>query len=93
MKRRFISALLLLCILFGSVACSSGSGKAEETTKPASTENETTAETEKQYDYQAKNYDGYTFTFLNFEALWNTHLFLLSYTRLSMALCPKGEPQ
>jgi len=27
------------------------------------------------------------------QILWNTHLFLLSYTRLSMALCPKGEPQ
>ena len=27
------------------------------------------------------------------QALWNTHLFILSYMRLSMALCPKGEPQ
>ncbi len=26
------------------------------------------------------------------QVLWNTHIFLLSYTRLSMALCPKGEP-
>ncbi len=25
------------------------------------------------------------------QVLWNTHVFLLSYTRLSMALCPKGE--
>ena len=27
------------------------------------------------------------------QVLWNTHVFLLSYMRLSMALCPKGEPQ
>ena len=27
------------------------------------------------------------------QVLWNTRLFLLSYTRLTMALCPKGEPQ
>ena len=25
--------------------------------------------------------------------LWNSHIFVLSYMRLSMALCPKGEPQ
>ena len=74
MKRRIISTLLLVCMLLGSVACSSGSETTESTTKAASAETQTAAETEKQYDYQSKNYDGYTFTFLNFEALWNTHL-------------------
>ena len=74
-KRRIISGLLLAAILLGAFGCSSGSGTKETTPAqsgdtPATTE----AETVKEYDYQGKNYDGYTFTFLNYDAYVDTNL-------------------
>ncbi len=73
-KQRVTALLLLLAVLLTAAACG-----AKETNDPAAasaavaTETEP-PETEKQYDYKGKNYDGYKFTILNFEAMWGTHL-------------------
>ena len=78
MNRRFLSVLCLFGILLGAVGCSSGNG-AKETApgQPGGTAATTEAETVREYDYQGKDYEGYTFTFLNYDAYVDTNLRLV----------------
>ncbi len=75
MKQRLVSLSLAILLLLTATAC--GGAKTETpavTTASGDTPATSEAETEKQYDYQGKDYDGYTFTFLNYDVYVATHL-------------------